>query len=299
MYFAHSGNWLAMANLTDVGSQTVATSTVLGGVKIGSNVNVAVDGTISVADPYSLVTATSVILGGIKLGSGLQATGLGVVSVNTATLGLQNFTLPTASNSVLGGVKVDASTITINGSGVITANYTTYTLPTASGSVLGGVKIGTGLSIDGNGVVSASGGGVSNFSALTDATTAGLTVDETYLQAITRLVVTNNASSSYSFDQYSSTNPTIYAISGLTIAFNLNVIGHPFLIRTSGGVNYNTGLIHVSTSGVVSTGSAAQGQTSGTLYWKIPIGTTGNYQYICSIHAGMVGVITIKDLTVI
>jgi len=38
-----------------------------------------------------------------------------------------------------------------------------YTLPTASGSVLGGIKIGTGLSIDGNGVVSATGGG-SNFS---------------------------------------------------------------------------------------------------------------------------------------
>jgi hypothetical protein len=35
-------------------------------------------------------------------------------------------------------------------------NYT-YTLPTASGSVLGGVKVGGGLSIDGSGVLSASG----------------------------------------------------------------------------------------------------------------------------------------------
>ena len=33
-----------------------------------------------------------------------------------------------------------------------------YTLPTASGSVLGGIKIGSGLSIDGSGVVTASGG---------------------------------------------------------------------------------------------------------------------------------------------
>lgn len=33
-----------------------------------------------------------------------------------------------------------------------------YTLPTASGSTLGGIKIGTGLSIDGNGVVSVIGG---------------------------------------------------------------------------------------------------------------------------------------------
>ena len=41
---------------------------------------------------------------------------------------------------------------TISGSG-------SYTLPTASGSTLGGIKIGSGLSIDGSGVVTASGGG--------------------------------------------------------------------------------------------------------------------------------------------
>lgn len=34
-----------------------------------------------------------------------------------------------------------------------------YTLPTASTTVLGGVKVGTNLSIDGNGVLSATGGG--------------------------------------------------------------------------------------------------------------------------------------------
>jgi hypothetical protein len=36
-----------------------------------------------------------------------------------------SYTLPTASSSTLGGVKVDNSTITINGSGVIQANYST------------------------------------------------------------------------------------------------------------------------------------------------------------------------------
>jgi len=41
-----------------------------------------------------------------------------------------------------------------------------YTLPTASSSTLGGIKIGTGLSIDGSGVVTASGG--SGGIALTD-----------------------------------------------------------------------------------------------------------------------------------
>jgi hypothetical protein len=142
--------------------------------------------------------------------------------------------------------------------------------------------------------------GVTTFSTLTDATSASLTIDKTYLPAITRLDLTNNGASAYRFDQYGTTdNPTIYAISGTTIAFNLNVTGHPFLIRTSGGTNYDTGLVHVSTTGTVLTGSSAQGQVAGTLYWKIPAGTTGDYQYICSVHGVMVGVVTIKDISAI
>ena len=118
--------------------------------------------------------------------------------------------------------------------------------------------------------------------------------------AITVLDVTNNGATSYQFNnQYSGDNPTIYAISGTTIAFNLNVTGHPFLIRTSALANYNTGLIHVATDGTVSTGSNAQGKTSGTLYWQIPATTTGGYRYQCSIHSGMVGTITIKDIATI
>ena len=144
-----------------------------------------------------------------------------------------------------------------------------------------------------------SGGAATTFSGLTDAASSTLTVDKIYLPAITRLNVTANGTSSYSFDQYSTTNPTIYAISGTTISFNLDITGHPLLIRTSGAVNYDVGLVHVSTTGVVSTGSSAQGRESGTLYWKIPVGTTGNYQYICSIHGIMVGVITIKDISAI
>ena len=68
-----------------------------------------------------------------------------------------------------------------------------------------------------------------NLSDLTDATSAALTVDQVYLPAITRLDVTNNGTAAYRFDQYGVTdNATIYAISGTTIAFNLNIVGHPF-----------------------------------------------------------------------
>lgn len=136
---------------------------------------------------------------------------------------------------------------------------------------------------------------LANFSGLTDAGTAGLTVDKFYLPAITMLDVTNSGTTAYLFDQYTGNNPTIYAINGTTIAFNLNVVGHPFQIQSGVGVNYNTGLIHVSPSGIVSTGSSAQGKTSGTLYWKIPAGISGTYRYQSSTDAPMVGAIVIKN----
>jgi len=48
-----------------------ATTTTLGGVKVGSNITVN-SGEISVAAPYSLVTASSTVLGGIKVGTNLS-----------------------------------------------------------------------------------------------------------------------------------------------------------------------------------------------------------------------------------
>jgi hypothetical protein len=136
-----------------------------------------------------------------------------------------------------------------------------------------------------------------NVANLNASSVNGVTADKVYLQAITTLAVTNNGITAYRFDQYgTSDDPTIYAISGTTIAFDLNVSGHPFLIRTNLGVNYDVGLVHVSTTGTVLTGSSAQGQTSGTLYWKIPQTTVGAYQYACSVHLAMVGVITIKNI---
>jgi plastocyanin len=141
------------------------------------------------------------------------------------------------------------------------------------------------------------GGGATTFSGLSDA--AGLTIDKIYLPAITRLEVSASGITAYLFDQYSGNNPTIYAISGTTIAFDLTgSTSHPFLIRFS-GANYNTGLVHVSTTGTVSTGSSAQAKTSGTLYWKIPAGISGTYGYLCQSHGGMIGTITIKDISAI
>jgi len=139
--------------------------------------------------------------------------------------------------------------------------------------------------------------GSTTFNSLTDVTSAGLTVDEIAYQAITRLDVTNSGSSAYLFTQYTGNNPTLYALSGTTIAFKLLASGHPFKIQTGAGVDYNDGLVHVATDGTVTTGALAQAKSSGTLYWRIPAGTTGSYKYQCTIHGGMQGTITVKDIS--
>jgi len=180
-------------------------------------------------------------------------------------------------------------------SGSTTANTSTDTLTIAGGSSISTAVSGDTLTINYSGS-----SGASSFTDLDDS--ASLTVDRFYLPAITMLAVSNNGASAYRFDQYgTSDNPTIFTISGTTIAFNLNIPGHPFLIQDSTGTNFNTGLIHVSTTGTVSTGADAQGKTSGTLYWKIPISTTSppNYRYQCSVHGVMVGAITIKSFSAI
>ncbi|MFT4059714.1 MAG: hypothetical protein QM652_09215 [Legionella sp.] len=65
-----------------------ATSTTLGGVKIGANVNVQVHGTISVASPYTLPIASGSALGGIKVGSGLNIDSGGILSTIAASIPL-------------------------------------------------------------------------------------------------------------------------------------------------------------------------------------------------------------------
>ena len=181
-------------------------------------------------------------------------------------------------------------------SGTTTANTATDTLVVSGGTNIATEISGDTLTINFNGAL-----GSATFSGTTDATSASLNVAQIYEPAICMLRVNNNGSSAYTFtSHYNGNNPTIYAISGTTIAFDLtNIAGHPFEIQDSTGTAYSTGLVHVSDSGTVSTGSSANGQSSGVLYWRIPETVTSppNYRYQCTSHSAMVGAITIKDLS--
>lgn len=59
--------WSAVANKPSTFLPPIATATGLGGVKIGDNVAVTPDGTISVSAPYVLPTATTASSGGVLL----------------------------------------------------------------------------------------------------------------------------------------------------------------------------------------------------------------------------------------
>lgn len=125
------------------------------------------------------------------------------------------------------------------------------------------------------------------------------------INAIAVLDVANNSSSAYTFNShYTGDNPTVYALGGATLAFDLtNVsVSHPFLIQEDSGggfANITTGIIHIADNGTVTEGAGAQGQTSGTVYWEVPITSASTWRYICSVHSVMVGTLSIKSLSAI
>jgi hypothetical protein len=265
-----------------VGSNGISTSSTDEGVLEISNTSLSFS-TIAVAGQASVVAETVsdtlTLVAGSNISIATDATTDTITINSTGGIGSNTF-----------------ANIAVSGQTTLEADTSTDTLTLVSGS---GITISTNALNDSITIASTV-TSITAFSSLTDASAATLTVDKFYLPAMTMLVVSNNGASAYRFDQYGSTdNPTIFAITGMTIAFDLNATGHPFLIQTPSGVNYNTGLIHVSPSGTVSTGSAAQGKDAGTLYWKVPTDISGGYRYQCSLHAPMVGSITVKTINTI
>ena len=247
---------------------------------------------------------------------------LGAVGDVSITGGTNGYVLSTNGSGTLswvaqsGGGANTFATIAVAGQTSVAAESTTDTLTLIAGT---GITITTDATTDSITINSSAGGGATSLDGLSDVTVTSAASGQLLVYtgsnfvnysnrlfhqfaypAITALDVTASGTTAYLFNnQYSGNNPTVNAISGTTIAFNLNVSSpqHPFLIRTSAGANYNTGLIHIAVDGTVSTGSNAQGKVSGTLYWQISASISGNYQYICGSHPGMVGVIAIQSPT--
>jgi len=106
-------------------------------------------------------------------------------------------------------------------------------------------------------------------------------------QAFTINVSANNASN-YILNgtdrngQVSGNDPTVTIKVGDTVNFAVNAPGHPFYLKTVQG----TGTAN-TISGVTNNGT-----TNGTVSWTPS--QTGTYYYICSLHGGMIGTISVN-----
>ena len=119
----------------------------------------------------------------------------------------------------------------INGKGLSTNDYTTeeknklsgieenannYSLPIASSTALGGIKIGSGLSIDSNGVLSSNGGGSSDLSNYQTKTDNNLTTtNKTIVGAINELDIEGIKAEDYDNDPVVVGNNLVARVSAL------------------------------------------------------------------------------------
>lgn len=112
----------------------VASETVLGGIKVGNNLEIEPDGTLNATGggggSYVLPPATETTLGGVKVGTGLHVEDDGTLSAT----GGSSYDLPIASQDTLGGIKVGdnleiESDGTLNAKAGGTKTYTEQPVP--------------------------------------------------------------------------------------------------------------------------------------------------------------------------
>lgn len=189
------------------------------------------------------------------------------------------------------------SVITVAGQSNIEADTTTDTLTVVAGT---GIGITTNAAGDSLTITNSQAAGAATFDALSDVQTAGIDIHDIYEHAIATLRMGNVGISAYTIDShYTGNNPTITVLTGTTIAFDLDGIGgHPFELQDNTLSALTTNLVHVASNGTVSTNSAAQGQSSGMLYWRVDDAITNNtnYVYQCTSHSAMFGTMKVKNM---
>ena len=116
------------------------------------------------ADPESIPVATTTTPGGVIVGNGLEIDAGGVLSISGGIITVDNSLSTTSENPVQNKViantldtKADTSAIPTKTSDLVNDSGFIDELPMASADDLGGVKVGTGLAIDQDGVLTATG----------------------------------------------------------------------------------------------------------------------------------------------
>jgi hypothetical protein len=305
---------------------TTATGARLGGVKIGQNINITADGTISAQNSFVLSTATTSTLGGIQVGSGLSISAAGTLTALAQVLG-------TATSVTLGGVKVGNGlssvgdgTLSVQGAPVVSINTASVVLNGDSSNGTSGVAQ-TGLWKFTEGYMPLP-PGISTPAGLLGTTlsfTGPFTYDSSvgpYSATITAAVTAPN-SSPYPGQAYITWSPavsavynntvqgqsnnhqfivnnvhsqayvvdginneTIYVVRGNTYTFNVNATGHPLWIKTVAG----NGLANLYSMGVTNAGT-----DTGVITWVVDSSAPDTLYYNCQFHPAMQGTINVVN----
>jgi hypothetical protein len=213
-----------------------------------------------------------------------------------------DYTLPIASTTALGGVKIDGSTITIN-NGVI-SSASAYSLPIASTTILGGIRVdGTTVTINPQGVISAvsvapSSNSFSTISVsgqsdvVADSSTDVLTIIAGSGITITTsatndsLTIANSATATSSFSNISvagqstvvadNATDTLTLVAGTNVSITTNATNDSITINSGYDQSLNTAndvIFNTVTAGqLISSGTGVPTYTSGTDF----IFNTGN-----------------------
>jgi len=231
-----TASWVSTSTLGIPASYTLttATSAALGGVKIGSGLSAAVDGTIAVTAVPS-TGVTSINFGSTGLTPSSATTGTVLVSgvLNVANGGLGTSEVAGVGRIPIGNGANYVPAFPTAGSGIAVTTASgaiTIASTTATAAAIGAVKIGSGISITGDGTISASGGADTVF-AYTFSATFAPTFSNGAIQTTT---VTANITS------LAFTSPT----SGqtITIVATQDATGNRTLPASSGTLKYANGV---------------------------------------------------------
>lgn len=165
VYVLATTNWKMQETPNMLSDYTlqVASTTIPGAVKVdGTTIVINNQGVISATGGAGSSTLISVIGAAPISSSGGTTPTLSITKATASTDGYVSSTdwnvfnsklstIPTATAYVAGGIKIGTG-LSIDGSGVVSVNASAV-IPTASPSVVGGIRVGSGLSIDGNSIL--------------------------------------------------------------------------------------------------------------------------------------------------
>ena len=252
---------------------------------------------LAIYDSTSGSTASSTVNGSISIATASASSTLpppcsGSISLASASsTDNQTVSPTTAITEIIYQISTNCTdTTTVSATGLPPGVSSTYTSST------GRVKL--------NGTPTSTATGTYNYSILvmyaptSDATAsstvngsisiATATASSTTTSVTYNIDVTASSSSDYTLDgsdrdgTVSGQDPDLTFAIGDTINFNVNASGHPFYLKTVAGTG----------TGDQVSGLTNNGTENATISWTPNTG--GTYYYQCSLHAGMVGTITIQ-----